>query len=83
MNEYHLLDILAQRQGCFISDLRLNPILRRAAFYDLCSLWGGLCPLKEWEEAVHYLTGSGMEFESIDDIKRFLLEEVCNGCSDL
>ena len=30
MNELHLLDILAARHGCFISDLNLSPILRRA-----------------------------------------------------
>ena len=38
MNELHLLDILAARHGCFISDLNLSPILRRAALLDLCSM---------------------------------------------
>ena len=30
MSELHLLDILAARHGCFISDLNLTPFLRRA-----------------------------------------------------
>ena len=34
MSELHLLDILAARHGCFISDLNLSPILRRAALLD-------------------------------------------------
>ena len=38
MNELHLLDILAARHGCFISDLNLSPILRRAALLDLCRM---------------------------------------------
>lgn len=39
MSELHLLDILAARRGCFISDLNLSPILRRAALLDLCEEW--------------------------------------------
>ena len=38
MNELHLLDILAARHGCFISDLNLTPFLRRAALADLCGM---------------------------------------------
>ena len=34
MNELHLLDILAARHGCFISDLNLAPFLRREALSD-------------------------------------------------
>ena len=35
MSGVHILDILAARRGCFISDLNLSPILRRAALFDL------------------------------------------------
>ena len=35
MSELHLLDILAARHGCFISDLNLSPILRRTALLEL------------------------------------------------
>ena len=38
MSELHLLDILAARHGCFISDLNLTPFLRRAALSDLCGM---------------------------------------------
>ena len=38
MNELHLLDILAARHGCFISDLNLTPFLRRAA-WPICAGW--------------------------------------------
>lgn len=31
MDKPHVLDILAKKQGCFVSDLWLNPINRRAA----------------------------------------------------
>ena len=43
MNELHLLDILAARHGCFISDLNLLPILRRAALLDLCQIGRASC----------------------------------------
>ena len=38
MNELHLLDILAARYGCFISDLNLSPILRRAALMGVSAM---------------------------------------------
>ena len=38
MSELHLLDILATRHGCFISDLNLTPFLCRAALADLCGM---------------------------------------------
>ena len=48
MNELHLLDILAARHGCFISDLNLSPILRRAALLDLCRMDENSYPLVPW-----------------------------------
>ena len=44
MNELHLLDILAARHGCFISDLNLSPILRRAALLERFVRDGGKRP---------------------------------------
>lgn len=38
MNKPHVLDILAKKQDCFVSDLRLNPINQRAALADLLLL---------------------------------------------
>ena len=34
MSELHLLDVLAARRGCYISDLNLAPFLRRMALSD-------------------------------------------------
>ena len=57
MSELHLLDILAARRGCFISDLNLSPILRRAALLDLCRMEENKFPLSQWQDSVRYLTG--------------------------
>ena len=58
MSELHLLDILAARHGCFISDLNLTPFLRRAALSDLCGMEESDHPLYQWRDAVRYLTGA-------------------------
>ena len=55
MSELHLLDILAARHGCFISDLNLSPILRRAALLDLCRMDENSYPLSQWRDTVRYL----------------------------
>ena len=69
MNELHLLDILAARHGCFISDLNLSPILRRAALLDLCRMDENSYPLSQWQDAVRYLTGDERDFASVKEIK--------------
>ena len=55
MDKPHVLDILAKKQGCFVSDLRLNPINRRAALADLLLLDDSAYQQKEWREAAAYL----------------------------
>ena len=69
MNELHLLDILAARHGCFISDLNLSPILRRAALLDLCRMDENSYPLSQWRDTVRYLTGNERDFASVKEIK--------------
>lgn len=59
MSELHLLDILAARHGCFISDLNLTPFLRRAALADLCGMEESAHPLYQWQDAVRYLIEGG------------------------
>ena len=76
MSELHLLDILAARRGCFISDLNLSPILRRAALLDLCRMETNKFPLSQWQDTVRYLTGIEKDFASIEEIKSFLRNEV-------
>lgn len=75
MSELHLLDILAARRGCFISDLNLSPILRRAALLDLCRMGTNKFPLSQWQDSVRYLTGTEKDFASIEEIKVFLRNE--------
>ena len=72
MSELHLLDILAARRGCFISDLNL----RRAALLDLCRMETNEFPLSQWQDSVRYLTGIEEDFASIEEIKAFLRNEV-------
>ena len=62
MNELHLLDILAARHGCFISDLNLSPILRRAALLDLCRMGENGYPPSPWRDTGRYLTGGERGF---------------------
>ena len=76
MSELHLLDILAARRGCFISDLNLSPILRRAALLDLCRMETNKFPLSQWQDSVRYLTCIEKDFASIEEIKAFLRNEV-------
>ena len=45
MSELHLLDVLAARRGCYISDLTLAPFLRRMALSDLRRMEENAYPL--------------------------------------
>ena len=76
MSELHLLDILAARRGCFISDLNLSPILRRAALLDLCRMEEHKFPLSQWQDSVRYLTGIEKDFTSEKQIRDFILNEM-------
>ena len=76
MSELHLLDILAARHGCFISDLNLSPILRRAALLDLCRMDENSYPLSQWRDTVRYLTGDERDFASVKDIQAFIKQDM-------
>jgi hypothetical protein len=76
MSEMHLLDTLAARRGCYISDLEAYSLLRMAAIWDLCRIEENQFPLSQWQDAVHYLTGVEKEFASVREIKAFLQNEV-------
>ena len=72
MDKPHVLDILAKKQGCFVSDLRLNPMTRRAALEDLLLLDDSAFRLKEWKEAVYYLTRTTRIFDDVSLVKRYI-----------
>ena len=68
-----LLDILAERQGAFISDLRLRPEKKWAALGDMWRMrQKEKYPLSEWSEAVSYLLGCDVHFESYGEVQRNL-----------
>lgn len=74
MNKPHVLDILAKKQGCFVSDLRLNPANRRAALADLLLLDDSAYRQKEWREAAAYLLGKPIP-DGIEEMKRLISRE--------
>ena len=76
MSELHLLDILAARHGCFISDLNLSPILRRAALLDLSRMDENRYPLSQWRDTVRYLTGDERDFASVKEIQAFIKQDM-------
>lgn len=68
-----LLECLAKREHALISDLRLVPRLKWAALRDLYYLKDKeQYPLKEWEEAVSYLLGCTVVFQSYEEITNSL-----------
>ena len=73
---YMALDILAARHGCFISDLNLSPILRRAALLDLCRMDENSYPLSQWQDTVRYLTGDERDFASVKEIQAFIKQDM-------
>lgn len=77
-----LLEILAFRSGCmYLSDLRqpgVLPAIRRALpniFPQQFSLW-------EWQDAVAYITGEQLPFESPEQAADFLKNTESNKKND-
>ena len=67
-----LLDQLAAKHHVFISDLRLIPALRRESLGELQQMpQKERHPLQEWEDAVSYLSGCDVRFESYTKIDLF------------
>ena len=68
-----LLDQLAAKHCVFPSDLRLIPALRRESLGELRQMsQKERYPLKEWEDAVSYLSGSDVRFESYEQVENSL-----------
>ena len=73
MKKLGLLDVIAKQHRTFISNLRLLPELRWAAFGDLYYRENNeQYPLKEWEEAASYLLGCEVHFNSYEEIGKSL-----------
>ena len=68
-----LLDRLAEQNHAFISSLRRVPHLKWAALRDLYLMkHKEQFPLKEWGEAVSYLLGCTVTFNSYEEITNSL-----------
>lgn len=73
MKKTGLLDVTAKQHRTYISNLRLQPELKWAALGDLYRLQDKeRYPLKEWEEAVSYLLGCEVHFNSYEEIGKSL-----------
>ena len=73
MRKTGLLDVIAEQHRTYISNLRLQPELKWAALGDLYRLQDKeRYPLKEWEEAVSYLLGCEVHFNSYEEIGKSL-----------
>ena len=73
MKKTGLLDVIAKQRRTYISNLRLQPELRWAALGDLYRLQDKeRYPLKEWEEAMSYLLGCEVHFNSYEEIGKSL-----------
>ena len=66
------LDELAKNNHCFISDLRLDPLLRREALRQLMEHGESDFGARQWQEAVNYLTGSDLRFKNSAEAKRYV-----------
>ena len=73
MKKNGLLDLLAEQRRTYISNLRLQPELKWAALGDLYRMENKeKYPLQEWEEAVSYLLGCEVHFNSYEEIGKSL-----------
>ena len=73
MRKTGLLDVIAEQHRTYISNLRLLPELKWASLGDLYRLPDKeKYPLKEWEEAVSYLLGCEVHFNSYEEIGKSL-----------
>ena len=74
-----LLDQLAAKHHVFLSDLRLIPALRRESLGELQQMsQKERYPLKEWEDALSYLSGQIIRISSKEDIDNVLTVSLYN-----
>ena len=74
-----LLDQLAAKHHVFLSDLRLIPALRQESLGELRQMsQKERYPLKEWEDAVSYLSGQIIRISSKEDIDNVLTVSLYN-----
>lgn len=73
-NGANMLENLAVRHHCFISNLKHNPILRRAVLSDLIRMKEDAYPLDQWQCAVRYLAEDNtLRFANVQEAKQYIL----------
>lgn len=73
-----LLDCVAGQLGVFISDLRLCcPLL---ALFKLLEIDDNLFPVKEWNEALSYITRDSCSFMDVPEAKEFTRKLIRRWC---
>ena len=72
VNTMGLLDILAAKSGCiYLSELSEGRTLLLP--HDLMGIEAEAFSLWEWEDAVSYLTGEELSFETPEQAKQYLI----------
>lgn len=73
-----LLDCVAGQLGIFISDLRLCcPLL---ALFKLLEIDDNRFPVKEWNEALSYITRDSCSFMDVPEAKEFTRKLIRRWC---
>ncbi|MCR2032919.1 hypothetical protein [Anaerofustis stercorihominis] len=68
-----LLENLSFKVGCmYLSDLRYNENLYNIQ-HELRSIDPNIYSLKEWNDAVNYITGERYEFDNVNEALDFLI----------
>ena len=75
MPREELLELLADRRGCFISSLR-NPSEMNDTLKALQQISVSEYALEEWNDCLSYLAGQEVSVRSEDDVRRYLEEAV-------
>ena len=82
MPREELLELLANRKGCFISSLR-NPSDMHETLKALQQISVSEYGLEEWNDCLSYLAGREVSVKSQDDVRRYLEGAVRTEDSDL
>lgn len=71
-----LLDRIAAESGCmYLSDLR-NCISKRCCRFVVSAIPASDYPVKVWEDAACYMTGSEEDFKTAEEAKQWLLKHL-------
>lgn len=71
MPREELLEVLANRKGCFISSLR-NPLEMDKTLRLLQQIDASEYDLEEWNDCLSYLAGQNVTLKSRDAVSRYL-----------